>query len=291
MKAKVRVTGAAAAVVFAGLAVGMGFSDSTGAEQASMAEKDREAFVAYFNKRFPDTPTDDFINGIYSIDAASREQWVEIEEFPPYELAVSDGEALFNEKFANGKGYADCFENEGQGARGLYPHWDKEAGQVVTLELAINNCREANGEEPLKYKKGKIAALSAYIASISRDREINVEVPADDPGAMAAYESGKEFYYTKRGQLNFSCADCHVYGAGNNVRADRLSPALGHTSHFPVYRSKWGAMGTLHRRFAGCNEQVRAKAFKAQGPEYRNLEYFLTYMANGLKINGPGARK
>jgi len=290
MKASTRFTSTTAAVaLFAGGILGV--SSNTGADEASVAEKDREAFVAYFNKRFPDTPTDDYINGIYSIDEASREQWVEIEEFPPYELAVSDGEALFGEKFANGKGYSDCFENDGVGARSKYPHWDKEQGQVVTLELAINNCREANGEEPLKYKKGKIAALSAYMASISRDAKINVEIPADDPAAMAAYESGKEFYYTKRGQLNFSCADCHVFGAGNKVRADRLSPALGHTSHFPVYRSKWGAMGTLHRRFAGCNEQVRAKAFKAQGPEYRNLEYFLSYMGNGLDLNGPGARK
>jgi sulfur-oxidizing protein SoxA len=47
----------------------------------------------------------------------------------------------------------------------------------------------------------------------------------------------------------------------------------------------------MHRRFGGCNEQVRAKAFPAQSPEYRNLEYFLTYMSNGLEVNGPGARK
>jgi sulfur-oxidizing protein SoxA len=50
-------------------------------------------------------------------------------------------------------------------------------------------------------------------------------------------------------------------------------------------------MGTLHRRFSGCNKQVRAKPFPAQGEEYRNLEYFMTYMNNGLPLNGPGARK
>jgi sulfur-oxidizing protein SoxA len=36
---------------------------------------------------------------------------------------------------------------------------------------------------------------------------------------------------------------------------------------------------------------VRAKDFKAQGEEYRNLEYFLTAMSNGLEFNGPSARK
>ena len=88
-----------------------------------------------------------------------------------------------------------------------------------------------------------------------------------------------------------SCADCHVYNSGNKVRADMLSPALGHTTHCLVYRSKWVAMGTMHRRYGGCNQQVRAKSFKAQSPEYHNLEYFTAHMNNGMEINGPGARK
>jgi sulfur-oxidizing protein SoxA len=50
-------------------------------------------------------------------------------------------------------------------------------------------------------------------------------------------------------------------------------------------------MGTLHRRFDGCNKQVRAVPLPAQGVDYRNLEYFMTYMSNGLEFNGPGARK
>ena len=28
-----------------------------------------------------------------------------------------------------------------------------------------------------------------------------------------------------------------------------------------------------------------------QKDEYKNLEYFITYMSNGLEINGPGSRK
>jgi len=252
-------------------------------------EEDRQAFVKYFNTKFPKTETADYVNGIYSIDAPSRAQWEEIEEFPPYELDMSDGEAAFNKAFANGKSYADCFGADAVGARTKYPYFDTDRKEVVTLELAINECREANGEEPLKYKKGKMAALSAYIAYQSRGETINVEIPNDD--ALAAYENGKQFFYAKRGQLNFSCFDCHGVSSGRKVRADRLSPALGHASHFPVYRSKWGNLGTLHRRFGGCNKQVRAKPFKAQSEEYRNLEYFLTYMSNGLEFNGPGARK
>lgn len=252
-------------------------------------QEDMEAFQNYYKEKFPDVEFQDFQNGVYSIDAASREQWEEIEEFPPYELAIEEGERLFNEKFANGKTYADCLPNGGIGIANTYPMYDEEKGQVVTLALAVNQCREANGEKPLGYKKGKIAALLAYLAYTSRGKPIDVKVDSD--GAMAAYEKGKQFYYARRGQLNMACAHCHIDNAGKMIRADILSPALGHVSHFPVYRSKWGSMGTLHRRFGGCNKQVRAAPFKAQSEEYRNLEYFLTYMSNGIEVNGPGARK
>lgn len=259
------------------------------AVQAS-PQQDLQEFRAYYAKRFPDTPFKDYVNGVYSIDQASREQWEAIEEFPPYELNVEKGKQLFNTPFKNGKTYASCFRNDGIGVKQDYPYFDSASGKVVTLESAINDCRVTNGEEPLKWEKGDIADISAYMAYTSRGNKVNVVIPSDER-AQAAYENGKEHFYAKRGQLNLSCADCHQWNAGNRVRADLLSPALGHTSHFPVYRSKWGGLGTLHRRYVGCNKQVRFKPFKAQSDEYRNLELFHTYMSNGLELNGPGARK
>ncbi|MBK5963418.1 sulfur oxidation c-type cytochrome SoxA [Thiocystis minor] len=257
---------------------------------ATTPEEDKATFQSYFKQRFPNVPEDDFKNGAYAIDAIGRENWEAIEEFPPYENAISSGETLWNTPFANGKSYQDCFP-DGPAIANKYPHWDRQAGQVMTLPLAINQCREANSEKPLSYKKGPIADLLAYMAFESRGQITNVEIPSDDPRAIAAYEKGREFYFARRGQLNFSCAHCHFGNSGTTLRTEILSPALGHTTHWPVYRSKWGEMGTLHRRFSGCNEQVRAKAFEAQGEEYRNLEFFLTYVNNGLELNGPAARK
>ncbi len=253
-------------------------------------EQDLKEFRAYFKDRFPNTPFNDFINGVYSIDAASREQWQEIEEFPPYELNIDKGEAMFNTPFANGKSYADCFDKGGIGIANRYPFFDKVSGQVITLEGSINACRAMNGEKPLKWSKGAIADISAYMHYTTRGQLTSIIVP-NDAGAMAAYERGKNHFYAKRGQLNMACADCHVYYSGNKIRADLLSPALGHTTGFPVYRSKWGGLGTLHRRYGGCNKQVRAKPHKSQSEEYRDLEYFHTFMSNGLEINGPSARK
>ena len=254
-------------------------------------QEDLAEFRAYFKNRFPNTPFNDYINGVYSIDAASREQWEEIEEFPPYELNISKGEELFNKPFANGKTYADCFVNGGIGIAERYPFFDSASGKVITLEAMINACRTSNGEEPLGWQKGAIADISAYMHYTSRGNIINIQVPNDDAAALAAYERGKNHFYAKRGQLNMACADCHVYSSGNKIRADLLSPALGQVTHFPVYRSKWGGIGTLHRRYGGCNKQVRAKPYKPQSDEYSALEYFHTYMSNGLESNGPGARK
>ncbi|MDQ7015981.1 MAG: sulfur oxidation c-type cytochrome SoxA [Gammaproteobacteria bacterium] len=260
-----------------------------GSAVASPAD-DSSAIRSYFSKKFPAVELNEFGNGVYAIDKVSRESWEAIEEFPPYETFVDAGEEMWNTAFANGKGYKDCFA-DGPGVAHKYPHWDKEKGMVMTLPLAINNCRKANGEKPLKYAKGSINDILSYMTYNSRGHKTNVVIPSDDPRAMAAYEEGKQFYFARRGQLNFSCASCHMQNSGNYIRSDILSPALGHTTGFPVYRSKWGTVGTLHRRFKGCNKQVRAKPFKPQGQEYRNLEYFLTYMSNGLELNGPSARK
>ena len=264
---------------------------------AANPEQDLKDFKKYFTSRFSDTPLQDFTNGVYAVDKPSREQWEAFEEFPPYEIYIDKGESIYNKAFANGKTFASCFPKAASGMVQDYPYFDTDRNEVITVELAINECLEKNGEKPFKYKKGKIAHLSAYLSYKSRGKKGSVNI-VDSAESMKWYERGKKHFYAKRGQLNMSCADCHYYNAGNKARADILSPALGHTSHFPVYRNKWSlvsssgdGMGTLHRRYGGCNKQVRSKPFKAQSEEYRSLEYFHTYMSNGLVLNGPGVRK
>jgi sulfur-oxidizing protein SoxA len=257
------------------------------ATETSPAE-DIKTYQDYFFKRFPGVPLEEYANGVYAIDKVSRDSWEAIEEFPPYEPMIEAGEEIWNTKFKNGKSLGSCF-NDDPAQRKNYPHWDDKRKMVVTLPLAINECLTNNGEKPMKYKKGKITDLLAYMSYESRGQKTNVEIPNDE--ALAAYNNGKNIYFTRRGQLNFSCASCHMQSAGQHVRTDTLSPALGHTTGWPVYRSKWGNLGTLHRRFGGCFGQMRAKPYKAQGTEFRNLEYFLTHMSNGIEINGPSARK
>ena len=250
---------------------------------------DFKAFRDYFTQKFPNVPLNDFVNGPYSMDADLRKQWESIEDFPPYDFAVDRGKQMFATPFKNGKSYGDCFADKGIGIRQNYPYFDEKAGEVITLELALNRCREANGEEPFSYVKDEMASLTAYMAFTSRGKPFDIKIP-DDPRARAAYENGKRYFYTRRGQLNFSCASCHVQNPGNHIRTEVLAPALGILNAMPIYRSEWNGMGTISRRFVTCNSQVRGVALKPQDEDYRDVEYYLSYMANGLPISGPGAR-
>jgi sulfur-oxidizing protein SoxA len=262
--------------------------------QAGPAE-DLTAFQDHFKTAFKDVPFENFKDGAYAFDEGMRAQWEEMEEFPPYEPDVDAGKVIWETPFKNGKTYADCM-GDIKSIRTKYPYYDAEKDTIVTAEGALNACKtEGDGEgfvnkdgKPL-LNKGKIAQLMAYVAMENRGSKINVATP--EGKAMEWYDKGKNFYYAKRGQLNMSCADCHTNNAGKYIRADLLSSALGHVTHWPVYRSAWGETRTLHDRFAGCNTMVRAASFKDQGDEYKALEYFLTYMSNGQEWNGPGSRK
>ncbi|HFE36843.1 MAG TPA: sulfur oxidation c-type cytochrome SoxA, partial [Gammaproteobacteria bacterium] len=205
-------------------------------------EADKTVFQKYFTDNFPQVAFQDFANGVYAIDPVSRAQWEEIEQFPPYDSAIAEGERLYKQAFANGKHYADCLPNKGLALAQSYPKYDDSLGTVVTLPILINQCRIANNEKPLAYQRGEIASLLAYLSYSSRGKKINILI--QNEAAKAAYNKGKHFYYARRGQLNMACAHCHVDNAGKRLRATIIGPALGQVSGFPAYRTKWGEMGT-----------------------------------------------
>ena len=254
-------------------------------------EEDRAQFVEHYRESFPNLKLEDYADGVYAIDSIARQSWLAIEEFPPYEPAIEQGKKLFETAFANGGRYADCFPDRGIGIANTYPRWNKAAGEVLTLAKAINRCRVKNHEPALPYDKPEIIHLQVYMAYTSRSKPISIVIPKDDSRALAAYEQGKAFYYRRQGRLNFACATCHVQNAGKKLRAEILSASLGHTNNWPTYRLKWGEIGGLHRRFSECLSNIQAQTFPEQSLEFRNLEYYLSYMGNGVPVTGPSVRK
>lgn len=247
---------------------------------------DQKAFINHFKTILPGVEFADYTNGVYAIDQGSREQFEEIlDGIPPYEEAVEKGGKEYL-KFGLNK----CASlKDPAAARVKHPYFDEATQQVVTLESTIKKCYQQQTGKKLGSKKGKIARISAWISDQAAGQKINVKV--ESTGAKAAYEKGKAFFYAKRGQFNMSCADCHVYNAGKKARADILSPALGHTTHLPMYRAKWAGMGTLHCRYGGCLKNMRAKPLKAQTEAFRNMEFFHQAMSNGLEITADRYRK
>ena len=249
-------------------------------------EQSRQQLIDYFKAKHPKIKFEDYRHGAYNYSADKMAQWEAAEEFPPYLDAVDAGEALYNKDQAV---YDKCFGSDVEKVRVQYPRFNEKTQQVETLEQQINKCRTDAGLKAFKWKKGDIARLSAFYAYNARGQKIDVK--AESEGAKKAFKAGQDFYIQPRGQLNLACAKCHTYNTGRKARANILSPNLGHTSHFPVFRAKWQNLGTLHRRYGGCNKNMRAKPAKAQSETYRNLEFFQAYMSNGIEIDGPGYRE
>ena len=252
-------------------------------------EQDRQALIKYYTQKYPNVKVDDYVYGALAFDADSKAQYNSIMEFPPYESVMDEGRKMWETPFKNGKRYADCFPNGGKQLAGNYPMFDETKGKVVTLQDALNNCRVANGEEALKVNDMKtMGTLTSYMRTLSDGMLMNVKV--EGPRAMAAYEDGKKTFYSRKGQLNFACANCHVQNGGTRLRSEIISPVVGHAVHWPVFRGGENLV-TLQQRYQGCFQQVRAVPPPQGGETMNNLEYFHSALSNGMPMKASVFRK
>lgn len=187
------------------------------------------------------------------------------------------------------KSCASCHEGPESmaGVRAVYPKWNAEAGEMRTLAMQVNNCRtEQMGAEAYKYDGAQMTAMEALISVQSRGMPVNVAI---DGPAAEYYEKGKEIYYTRYGQLELSCANCHEQNYGNFIRADHLSQ--GQINGFPTYRLKNAGLVQTHNRFRGCIRDTRAETFAVGSPEFIALEVYVASRGNGLSVEGPSVRQ
>jgi sulfur-oxidizing protein SoxA len=217
-------------------------------------------------------------------------QALETDDFenPAMIFVDSAAEAWDTPDGSEGKSCASC-HNEVEtmaGVRAVYPKWNEEAGEVRTMEMQINACRETRmGAEPWGYTSGNMVNMTALLSSVSRGLPVNVAI---DGPAQSTWEKGKEIYYTRYGRLELSCANCHEDNYGNMIRADHLSQ--GQTNGFPVYRLKNTKLNSVHDRFKGCIRDTMAETFKPGSPEFVALELYVASRGNGLGVEGPAVR-
>ena len=270
------------ALLMAGLA-------SLAPAQTTSASEERERLIAFFAARFPGVPLDDYVYGALIANPGGREQYDQIMEFPPFVGDIEQGKRLWETPFRNGRSFGDCFAARGHNVLGHYPYYDDKLGRVITFENALNDCLQKNGEPQIAYgKRAPMGILVAYARSLSDGMRIDIKL--DTPGAIAKYQEGKVLFYRRIGQLNASCAGCHVYNAGKIMRMEVISPVLGHATHWPVFRGGEELM-TFQGRFKRCMEQMRATPFGFNSEEWNNLEFYLTYLSNGLPLKSSVFRK
>jgi sulfur-oxidizing protein SoxA len=252
-------------------------------------EKDRQEFIKYYTDKYPNVKIEDYVYGALAFDEDSKSQYDAIMEFPPFDSVVEAGRKMWETPFKNGKTYASCLPNGGKQIAGNYPIFDEAKGKVVTLNDAINDCRVANGEEAWKVADAKtMGVLNAYLRTLSDGMLSNVKV--EGAKATAAYEDGKKTFFTRKGQLNFACSSCHVQNAGVRLRSELISPAIGHSVHWPVFRGGDNLV-QLQQRYVGCFKSVRAISAPAGSATLNNLEYFHSALSNGLPLKASVFRK
>jgi sulfur-oxidizing protein SoxA len=166
------------------------------------------------------------------------------------------------------------------------PKVNAENGELWAAEQYINDCRtERMGAEAYGWNSQPMRNMTALIASVSRGLPMNV---ATDGPAAPFWEKGQEIYYTRYGQMELACANCHEANNGNYIRADHLSQ--GHINGFPTYRLRDAGLVSRHNRFFGCIRDTRGVPYEIGSPEFVALELYVASRGNGLSVEGPAVR-
>lgn len=231
------------------------------------------------------------LDRIYSgwIYRATETQALQLDDFDnPGFVFVDVGIDLYNEvDGSEGKSCANCHDDV-ESFAGLTARMPRvnANGDLETLTELVNNCRtERMGADAWKYSGTQMTAVTALIGLQSRGLPVDVAI---DGAAAPYWEKGKELYYTRVGQLDMSCSNCHEDNYDVMIRADHLSQ--GQINGFPTYRLKNAKLNSVHARFKGCMKNIRATPYAEGGDEFKALELYVASRGNGLSVETPSVR-
>ncbi len=255
----------------------------------SSPEEDRMIFLSTFAANIPGIPVPQYTHGSMMLSEDALNQYNSIMDFPPFQGVIDKGQKIWETPFKNGSTFADCFDNGGVDIAGKFPLYNEELKQVITFEMALNTCLEQNGEMPMALIDPEtMGALSAYARGLSDGMLMEIQVASE--AALEKYALGKSFYFRRIGQYNLACASCHLTNGGRYFRDELLSPTIGQAVHFPVFRGG-ERLYTLQMRYQRCMEAVGAVPFESGSEALNNLEYFHSYLNNGLPLKSAVYRR
>ena len=238
----------------------------------------RRDMAARLEAQLPGVSPAEYALGPSAFDAELRAQIAQ--NAAASAATLEEGRRLFHRKFRNGRSIAACFPNGGKRVAATYPQYDSRLKRVVTLETAVNQCLKTHGEALFDATDPRtMGAVTAHLRSLANGQKIAVRVPA---AAEERFAQGQRLYFTRLGQRNFACASCHVQGAGRVYADMALSAPVGQATRWPLIRD--GNAVTLQAQVRECLERMGAAPFAPGSDELNHLEYFLTYLSQGLQI-------
>ena len=208
----------------------------------------------------------------------------------PGMLWVLDGETLWNRKAgAADRACSDCHGDARESMKAVaarYPAFDAALGRPVNLEQRINMCRSKRQKAPpLAFESQELLALAAYVARNSRGLPIEIAI---DARSRPFLDAGSEAFHRRQGQLNLACSQCHDDHWSGKLAGSPITQA--HPTGYPLYRLEWQGLGSLERRLRNCLIGIRAEPYAFGAPEFVDLELYLMWRANGMKIETPAVR-
>jgi sulfur-oxidizing protein SoxA len=227
----------------------------------------------------------------------------------PAELWEARGEALWKEKRGpKNASLEKCDVGMGpgvvKGAYAVLPKYFKDTDKVEDLESRLVTCMvDLQGFTPEQAKKdpfgspGKKVPMDALVAWVtSESRGMKMNVAANHPKEMEAYELGKKIFFFRGGTHDFACATCH--GAEKQrIRLQELPYLMrkedaqrAYTS-WPAYRLSQGEMRSFQWRLYECFRQQRFPELEYVSPASIALTTYLAKNANGGTLTAPALKR
>lgn len=245
--------------------------------------------IASFASLIPGALFAELISGYEFLSEQAQEMQLDDFQNPGF-LLVASGLEIYNQSGDNEQTCAACHGDDGEKfapkSIAQYPKFSPKLQQPLSLRDQIQVCWTERLENfPLLYDDQQLLALETYIRNKAFGEKVNVDIS----GAMQPYyQAGKKLYFTRFGQMDMTCAQCHDTYTGKMLRGQKLSQ--GHTNGFPEFRLESQKVVNLPQRLRECFRSLRAETFEQESDEFRNLEIYLNARGNGLKIETPAVR-
>ena len=257
--------------------------------------------------------------GALAAPQAFAQQRSAVEEIERYRAALGDGnpaelweargEALWKEKRGPKNASLErCDLGLGAGVvRGAYtvlPRYFADSDKVEDLESRLVTCMVAlQGFTPEQAKKdpfgdpGKKVPMDALVAFVTgQSRGMKMNVAANHPREIEAYEVGRKIFFFRGGTHDFSCASCHgsdnlrirLQDLPNLLKKEDAQRAYG---SWPAYRVSQGEVRSMQWRIYDCFRQQRFPELEFVSPASIALTMFLAKNANGGVFDAPSIKR